>query len=241
MSGYLEQAARVTDGVTHHGTDFAVGMSLVVLGGGIVLVGIATGGITFVAAASVAGSAGLAHTVGGFIDGRRAREITERIERGAATVFMDEPRHPAAMACLDTTVDVHHPAWVCRGSSSVFIEGWNASRIGDTTTCDGLIVEGSSTIFTGGEQVLAPDAPENPNEIRGGDLFRAYSFSLMVAGMLNPPRNAYEAVVYGAARLSDLGVLREQLAPVLTAEGVLSHAAKAPGWWSALSRSPLLR
>lgn len=231
MSGaYLEQAARVTDGISHTGNDFAFGLSIVFLVGG----GLLMAPLTVAGAAAVIGTAGFAQGVGKLIDRNLPKDVTEHIARGAATVFMDEPKHPAAMAAPTTNPDVHSSDWVCTGSDSVLIERCNASRISDTTTCAGTIVEGSTTIFTGGVKVLAPGAPASPSERVGSDLYQLYDRMLMLGGYAQLPRTAWQRFIYAATAANDLGIAPPGTGDALLAEGARSHATQ---WTQSLLRS----
>ena len=130
------------------------------------------------------------------------------------------------MAVPTTTLDGHSGHWVCKGSDSVFIEGFNASRIGDTTSCAGKIVEGSSTVFTGGTPVLAPGAPSDPSEVIGSDLYQTYSKLLMIGGYASLPKTGWQGIIYAATAANDLGVAPTATGDLLLADGARSNALK---------------
>lgn len=46
--------------------------------------------------------------------------------------------------------DICHPGTVAGGSSTVFINGKPAARIGDSIDCGSLIAQGSNNVFIGG-------------------------------------------------------------------------------------------
>lgn len=217
---YLEQAARVTDGVEHGHHEVALGLSVVFFAGGLVLMG----PLSLAAAAAVVGTAGFAQGVGKIIDRQLDPSITERIKKGAKTVFMDEPRHPAAIAKPTTTLGEQHAShWVTKGSDVVLIERFNASRYGAKTSCVGTVVEGSGTIFIGGVSVYAPGAPTNNNEVLGNGAYQVWDTFLRFGGYASLPRSAWGGGVYLTSALQDFYVDSQVLGDALVAEGARSR------------------
>ena len=81
-------------------------------------------------------------------------EIKGKIASGSGNVYVNDK--PAARAAkpgdLDTVACTDHPGpqMIADGSGSVYINDQPAARVGDKTTCDGTIAEGSDNVFIGG-------------------------------------------------------------------------------------------
>src|SRR5690606_1473994 len=136
------------------------------------------------------------------IDRRRPPNTDEEIAEGARTVFLDEPCHRAAMAAPTTVLAPPASHWVTSGSDSVLIERFNASRVGDRTSCGGTAVGGSSTVYTGGVQVFSPGQDSDPAEVIGSDFYRLYSTFLMIGSYADLPRGRWATAMYGAGAIN---------------------------------------
>ncbi len=217
----MEQAARVTDPIAHTDNDFAFGLSLTVLAGGalaIVFTPVTLGG----AALTIVASASFAHDVGAVIDTHRPKTTEEAITAGAATVFLDVPRHRAAKAAPQTTLSQHGGDWVSSGSDTVYIERCNACCAGDITTCGGTIVNGSSTIFYGYQsRAYAPGTSANPDERIGSSAYQLFERGLVIGDILAAPGRGgtvFEWLRWGTSTAANVGVDVLE-GPALAADG----------------------
>lgn len=223
---HLERAARRLHGVAHsHDNDFSVGLSLVFLAGSVLVMPQLSIGNAL--AALRAARIGL--KLGGYVDRAQGAEIVEHIDGGAQTVFIDEPAEPAAMANRVTTL-THRSEYVAKGSKTVLVEGFNASRRGDETSCLGVVAEGSDTVLIGGESVNAPLAPARDDERTGGTAFEIYATLLWAAGYTSRPTGAIDASLQAASAVNDMGVMPDWVEHALNAEGTMSTAKNLTKW-----------
>jgi uncharacterized Zn-binding protein involved in type VI secretion len=167
----LERAARVTDPIAHTQREgwgivgallgATVGVFIVILTAPVALpaLAIAAGVTATIATTTVAGSV-VGEMHGATIPYPAAGYITD----GAATVFTGPEMHEAAR--MSDPVDCH-PEKIADGSDSVFIEGWNAARNSDGTTCAGTISDGCESVLFGGERIGRAGTTER-TELSGG-------------------------------------------------------------------------
>ncbi|MBN3787292.1 type IV secretion protein Rhs [Burkholderia sp. Ac-20353] len=81
-------------------------------------------------------------------------EIKGKINSGSGNVFVNgrAAARAAQPADADTITCENHsgPQMIADGSTNVYINDQPAARVGDKTTCDGSIAEGSDNVFIGG-------------------------------------------------------------------------------------------
>ncbi len=110
-------------------------------------------------------------------------EIKGKIASGSGNVYVNNK--PAARAAkpgdLDTVACTDHPGpqMIADGSGSVYINDQPAARVGDKTTCDGTIAEGSDNVFIGGGTQRVRDVK---SATRLGWLGAALGIALAVCG-----------------------------------------------------------
>ncbi|MGT0250093.1 RHS repeat-associated core domain-containing protein [Burkholderia pyrrocinia] len=110
-------------------------------------------------------------------------EIKGKIASGSGNVYVNNK--PAARAAkpgdLDTVACTDHPGpqMIADGSGSVYINDHPAARVGDKTTCDGTIAEGSDNVFIGGGTQRVRDVK---SASRLGWLGAALGIALAVCG-----------------------------------------------------------
>ncbi|MCA8054017.1 RHS repeat-associated core domain-containing protein [Burkholderia cepacia] len=110
-------------------------------------------------------------------------EIKGKIASGSGNVYVNNK--PAARAAkpgdLDTVACMDHPGpqMIADGSGSVYINDHPAARVGDKTTCDGTIAEGSDNVFIGGGTQRVRDVK---SASRLGWLGAALGIALAVCG-----------------------------------------------------------
>ena len=109
--------------------------------------------------------------------------IKGKIASGSRNVYVNDK--PAARAAqpgdLDTVACTDHPGpqMIADGSGNVYINNQPASRVGDKTTCDGTIAEGSDNVFIGGGTQRVRDVK---SATRLGWLGAALGIALAVCG-----------------------------------------------------------
>lgn len=145
-----------------------IGAALTAAVAAAVVLTVATGGLGFAAVLAIGfGVSAVMEATGlnGFIDSQINRAVDKfippsiegKIVTGSANVKINSL--PAARAAAPTTLDTvacakHSsgvPPMIAQGSDSVLINDQPASRIGDMTTCGGVIAEGSADVFIGGK------------------------------------------------------------------------------------------
>ncbi|MEZ4438740.1 MAG: hypothetical protein R3B72_06605 [Polyangiaceae bacterium] len=191
----MEQASRVKHDVAHSSPAATIGLTLT-----IVVVGVATGGVGSTALAITFGLASELGKAGGralggrelraLLDARNLpRNTDEQIKTGAATVFLDPEREPAAKAYFDTKLTKHQDKYVQEGSKTVLVERYYGARIGSKTACAGYVSWGSETIFYGGPTGTLPDpkVDENPSEMIDGGIVDAMDIAFGLYGIYSLP------------------------------------------------------
>jgi len=160
----MPAAARVDDPITHSeshseatkqmwegiGTGILIGVAIIGLT-------VLTGGGDLVVAGAALAAGGTVLSLGGkgFLQGaKQGQQQVERhgeVKTGSGNVTIN--KHAAAAACLSAIdCDEHSGSQkLAQGSRTVTINGKMASRVGDKSTCDGVIAAGSGNVTIGGE------------------------------------------------------------------------------------------
>lgn len=175
-------AARIDDPITH--TNALNGLIAgALIGGGIALLTVSTGGLAAVAivgAATVAG-AGVGELIGSLSFNTH---VTGKVATpGSPDVRINGLR--AARAHLDFVACSDHsgPPPVAQGSDSVSINGWPAARVGDRSGCDAEISEGSPNVIVGGGTTTTDEiAPEVPESVHMAMLAVGLASAVVLAG-----------------------------------------------------------
>ena len=142
---------------------------------------------------------------------------------GSANVFInDRPATMATASMVDCAQD--GPSMqMAEGSSTVFINGLPAARVGDQTTCGGKVMAGSSSVIIGGAAVQTlPITAEVPSW-----LYKASDLTLLFAGLLG----GWGGVAKAGALAKLLGKIPgiNKLARIACRAGVLMTGAAAVG------------
>nr|WP_254614970.1 RHS repeat-associated core domain-containing protein [Burkholderia pyrrocinia] len=110
-------------------------------------------------------------------------EIKGKIASGSGNVYVNNKAaaRAARPGDLDTVACLDHssPQMIADGSGSVYINDHPAARVGDKTTCDGTIAEGSDNVFIGGGTQRVRDVK---SASRLGWLGAALGIALAVCG-----------------------------------------------------------
>jgi len=185
----MPEAARATDQISHTSavTGLLVGLAVGAVAAVAIAATVATGGV---AGVLIAAGIGLAGTAGGGLAGEYIGAVipsapTGVIVAGSPNVFTGGL--PAARTVLDSSVCSgmplmpHGPSPIAQGSTTVFINGMMAARVGDLLVCSAKISSGCLTVIIGGASGTAPGMqiePEIPVAVND------FLFGAMVAGIV---------------------------------------------------------
>ncbi|MBC7796091.1 MAG: EndoU domain-containing protein [Pyrinomonadaceae bacterium] len=155
------EAARLQDKITHteQRTGLIGGMIVGALIGAALVAGtiatVLTGGLALAPILLIVGSVATGAAIGGGVFrflGEMSTVPKGFINKAATTVFINSFATPAARACVDTALCSDHTLkLIATGSSTVFIEGFPAARVGDIGECSFKIGTGSPDVFFGGD------------------------------------------------------------------------------------------
>lgn len=149
---HIQYAAHVDHDISHSSDVGRVSLGIAGALIGIALV-IGTGGgaIAVIGAIGMGGSLGM--DVGGIVDNFMKPAVAGKIKTGFEPVVLGTQQKPAARANPDTIAGCHDPQPVAEGSILVMLGTEQApmSRRLDRTECDGIIVDGLTTLLVGGD------------------------------------------------------------------------------------------
>jgi uncharacterized Zn-binding protein involved in type VI secretion len=185
----MPQAARLADPIGHSPTmswllaGLLAGAAIAVAGVAIV----ATGGLA--AVAIVAGGAAAGAGLGEMLSTMSwaPKDVCGAIDKACSINVLINGR-PAARAHVDLAVCSKHsgsPLPIAVGSSTVFINGMPAARVGDTIGCGAVITSGSNDVYIGGAAVQTdPISPENlvPEWVHVALLLAGIGAAVVLAG-----------------------------------------------------------
>ena len=146
-------AARYTDTVSHTESGLGFGLGGAIgLGVGLALLTVATGGADLAVLAAVGGAVAL--TGGGALMGMRIGatygHVVGDIATGSPNVTVNSLFSARTLADTALCSDHDGPQKIATGSTSVFINGMPAARLGDLTICDARISSASGNVVIGG-------------------------------------------------------------------------------------------
>lgn len=189
----LEHAARVDDRVTHTSHEASEWAGLLIGASIGVILTIVTGGTGLIIGATICSFA----SAGGDLADLASRAVgggkkvpAGKIVDGAASVFTGRFSPRAAKAHPFTKVDCHSENFVMQGSKTTFIEGVNASRRKDKTSCGGAIMEGCPTVYIGGVPTNLPGMPDPKEERYRSKLMGWTRFFLDLGALAKFPARA---------------------------------------------------
>ncbi len=219
-------AARQGDAISHTGsaTGFGLGGTLG-LAAGLALLTVATGGADLAVLAAVGGAVAL--TGGGALAGMKIGatygHATGDITTGSPNVHVNARN--AARTLADVAVCDEHdaPQKIATGSTSVFINGMPAARLGDLTICDARITSASSNVFIGGGTGsyanISPEVPQLAVDIAASMAIAGTALALGAGG----------AAAFASAGWAGVGVFGLQSAGGIAGGAALGAAGKSIG------------
>ncbi len=219
-------AARLTDGISHTDASFGFGLGGAIgLAAGLALLTVATGGADLAVLAAVGGAVAL--TGGGALAGMKIGATygpsTGNIFTGSLNVHINALG--AARALADTAICDEHesPQKIATGSTSVFINGMPAARLGDITICAARISSASPNVFIGGGTGsfanISPEVPQLAVDVAASMVVAGSAVALGAGG----------AAAYAAAGWAGAGVFGLQAAGGLAGGAALGAAGKSIG------------
>lgn len=200
----MPEAARLDDPITHSSALSGL-IAGAIIGGGLAILTVGTGGLAAVAivgAATVAG-AGVGELIGSLSFNR---SVTGEIAPACSPNVRINDR-PAARAHLDFVHCRNHAGHppIAQGSVTVFINDQPAARRGDRTGCDAVISAGSPNVIIGGGRVTTDEiSPEVPGYVHTAMLAVGLASAAVLAGPVAAVLGLAGGIV-GGRLLGDLG------------------------------------
>ncbi len=219
-------AARQGDAISHTDSAFGFGLGGAIgLAAGLALLTVATGGADLAVLAAIGGAVAL--TGGGALAGMNIGATygspTGDIVTGSPNVHVNAQNAARALADMAVCDDHDAPQKIATGSTSVFINGMPAARLGDLTICDARISSASSNVFIGGGTGsfanISPEVPQLAVDVAASMVIAGSAVALGAGG----------AAAYASAGWAGAGVFGLQAAGGIAGGAALGAAGKSIG------------